>query len=249
VRKLLALIAIAPGCGGTPPPRAAPTLDQQVMAAADAAAECMASAGASCLYAAGPGADMIDAWRAQTELEVVAEMPPPLLPGALAAAAKLADDAGETARVAAAEATRAAALARDLSCRATRVYPVGVELAARRETLVERAEGLGLGATRTGDAVAALAGAAAPLDRARLVELRCRAGALFLLMAPPARPIDDDEDPAAHAGGGWRAFFATWDELRALRGVRAPGPDAAVVADAPPRDAVDPWIPVTEVDL
>lgn len=215
-----------------------------MLAAADAVLECMASAGVSCLYAS----PLADAWAAQHALEAVAKLPAPLLPNALLRAADELGTATVVARRIDAEAERMIALTRDLTCKPVRTRSVGAELDLRRRELVSRAEDLGLATTVAGPAVGALAATAEPMASVRLVEARCQEGAVFLLLAPPRGDLAPDEDPAAHAGGGWRVFAAGYDEQRLLRGEPAP-PPAPRIVDSPRGDGLDPWIPATEIDL
>ncbi len=205
----------------------------------------MGSAGTTCLYTSAAGTG----WIAQTDLELIASEPPPVLAAQLLRAADKIGATADADHALAAESNLAAPLTRDLSCRAESVRNVGAEFRTRRLALVSRAENLGLGGTRAGPAVAALAGAAETLDGARLVRVRCRKGDLFVLLSPPQGKLDPDEDPRAHAGGGWRAFLVSYDESRVLRGLRAPEAAAKQIVDPAPRDIVDPWIPVTEVGL
>jgi hypothetical protein len=130
------------------------------------------------------------------------------------------------------------------------VRAVGVELRARRDELAARARAMGLMGTRLGPAVTALVDAASPLDRARLVTAVCRRGRVFLLVAPPRTPIAADEDPAAHVDGGWEPFVASPALDDVLRGPIPERVPPQRVHDAPARpDGVDPWIPVTEIEL
>jgi len=237
-------VVLLVACGATPPPRQPLTPEQQMLAAADAVIECMASAGSSCLHSS-PAAD---AWAAQLELEHIVTTPAPLLPNLLLRAADTLTAATEVQRRVAAETDRAVPLTRDLSCKVIGVRDVGAELGARRAALIERAEGLGLGGTLAGSAAGTLAAAAEPLGRTQLVEARCRQGTVYVLISPPRGDLDPDEDPAAHAGGGWEAFVASHDQARLLRG-HEPLEHAPRIIDVAPGDALDPWIPITEVDL
>ena len=242
------LASLALGCGGarrTPAPP--PTLDEQILSSADAVLECLGTAGSSCLYTTVGNA----AWIAQQDLELVAALPPPVLAGPLLDAADGTVGPNEGVHRAVAETARAAAYTEDMSCRAVKVEDIGRDFDARRTTLVKYAERLGLGTTVVGSAVAALRDAALPLGRAKLVTAQCNRGDLYLLISPPNRARDQDEDPRAHSSGGWEPFVVSTSRERLVRGVPLParGPAPLVADPAPDRAAVDPWIPVSEVDL
>ncbi len=247
-RFVCAVAALATACGGSRrAPKPPPTVEQQILAASDAVLECLGSAGTSCLYTTAANA----AWVAQQDLELVAALPPPVLARPLLVAADRAGDPREGARRANDETARAMPLAEDMSCRAVDVASVGAEFDARRTWLVDHATRMGLGATVLGPAVGTLRDAATPLGRARLVTARCNRGDLFLLIAPPDQPLAGDEDPRAHAAGGWEPFVVSTSRERLVRGVSL-RPEAAAPRVADPvhnRDAVDPWIPVSEVEL
>ena len=245
MRSLGVAVAVLAACGSNPKPKPNLTADPRFLAAADTVLECMGSAGTTCLYTT----EAATAWIAQTDLELIATEPPPLLADQLLRAADKIGSPADADRAVAAESELAAPLTRDLSCRAQSVRNVGAEYSARRKALVERAENLGLGGTEAGPAVAALAGAAEKLDGARLVTVRCTKGSLFVLLSPPVGQLDAEEDPRAHAGGGWRAFIVSYDEPRLLRGLRPPEGPAKQIVDPARRDVVDPWIPATEMDL
>jgi hypothetical protein len=215
-----------------------------MLAAADTVLECMASAGTSCVYES----QAADAWVAQLELEQIAVQPPPLLPNLMLRAADAVARATTVDQRVSGETELAVPLTRDLSCRAIRARNVGAELEARRLELVDRAEQMGLGGTDAGAAVGGLAATAKPLARTQLVEATCKDGELYLLLSAPRTDIEPDEDPAAHAGGGWEVLLVSYEEQRLLRGAAATG-TAQPIVDPVPGGVVDPWIPVTEVDL
>lgn len=246
--RAIAALALAGlfGCARPGPRPPAPTADQQRMTATDYALECMSSAGVGCLTV-GPAAD---GWSALGDLRTALRAPLPLLAEQILAAETRLREGRYTEPRLAALARPVEMWARDLSCRAVAMRTVGAELAALRRRLATTGKWRGLGHTAAGPALDALVAAAAPLDRSYLATAHCTGGKVFALLAPPARAPAADEDPRAYDAGGWQVFAVARSPDALLSGYRAPPtPAAPRVADQPPEFAVDPWLPLTEVDL
>jgi len=80
--------------------------------------------------------------------------------------------------------------------------------------------------------------------------MRCDNGDLYVLVAPPTRELEPDDDPDAYVAGGFEPALASPDARRLLHGYAQPAAAPAPrVEDETPDGVVDPWIPVTEVDL
>jgi hypothetical protein len=239
---LLALGLALAACGGRAAPTPAPTTDQQIAAASEAALECLGNAGVACV-SASPASD---AWMALDALTALDRLPPAAALGPLYRGADALRGAGGGLRAVTGEVERIVAVSRGHACQVLGIDDA--RLAARRAGLVARARSLGLDRTPLGDGVQALSTAAAQLDAAKLVRARCADTALWLLVVPPRTDVPADEDPRAYGGGGWQIVVASDDQRRL---VFAPDPAAPeLAADRPAQaDAVHPWIPVSELEL
>lgn len=240
------LVVWGVGCGSATKKKPAnpATTQDLVRAAATNTLECLAGGGGECTT---DGSGRI-AWHALGDLALVATEPAPILAKALLDRAKLRKRSGidpsRAARV------RAGALAKDLSCRIDAIRRVGPQMLRWRKQLLARAENLGLGSLAIGDEVGALAALANKLLDVYSVRARCKRGAFFLLVSPPGKTIDDDEDPRAHGAGGWAVFTIGINESVLVRGGAAlPRRARPIQRDRVGGRPIDPWIPLGEVDL
>ncbi len=146
--------------------------------------------------------------------------------------------------------TRAGVLAKDLSCTITAIAHVGPRMLRRRKKLLGRAEAMGLGSLPIGRVIGRLAARANLLGRVYSARARCKRGVFFLLVSPPTKAIDPDEDPRAHGSAGWSVFTIGTDARVLVRGGAArkakPRP---IQADRIGGVPVDPWIPLGGIDL
>ncbi len=243
--RLAAAFAILLVACASPAARSIETPTQSMSAGSTARAflECIGRSGAECVSPSPAG----DAWAALGELERVDATPTPMLPAQLITAARaLGGRAGY--RKLLEETLRAAAQSKDLSCRVTHVEEVGPALIARRDMLLKSAELLGLGSTRAGPPTGRIAAAVTPIHGSWLATAQCDTGRVFVLVAPPRVAIDADEDPRANPGAGWHAYAASIDRARLLRGGHIPLAPAPPLRD-PRGTGLDPWIPLSELEL
>jgi len=239
------LLAAAAACSKPHVTQPAPTLEQRMLTAADLLLECMSSAGLDCV----PHNAGTDAWSAHGDLELIAKVPAAVLPKYLSLAAAELPRVTYVQQRAVEQSVGAVRLARGLTCKARRAEYVGCFFAARRGVLDEQARALGLPRTAVAEDLAVLLRAAAFLDKAWLVEARCAGGDLYVLVAP-VHALAPDDDPAAYPAGGWQAIVAATAHDTILRGFPSPVPRPGPrIDDEAPEEAVDPWLPVTRLDL
>ncbi len=216
-----------------------------MLTAADLLLECMSSAGIDCVHHNAAS----DAWSAHGDLELVAEVPSAVLPKYLATAAAEMQRVSYVRQRVAEQSAAAVRLTPGLSCKARRARYAGVVFAARRDLLAAQARALGLQRTAIRKDLSLLLAAAARLDDAWLVEAPCADGTLYVLVAR-THTLEPDDDPAAYPSGGWDAVVVGTDPDALLRGYpnRLPARESRLV-DSPPDESIDPWLPVTRLDL
>lgn len=245
MRRLAALTALLCACGSKPPPPAAPlTTEGRIRSATESFLQCLARQGPQCV----DPHPAIDAWLALGQLGMLDHVPGPLVADRLIQAARYIDSP-EWFRKAMRETRTAARRAEDLSCRPGAIRQVSAAYHARGKRLIRAAERLGLASTAASRPTGKLAAELRGFDNVRIVDVQCKKGPVFVLVGAPRKTIDPDEDPRAHPSGGWEAVMASPDLTRLQTGAPEPARPAPAVIDRSPKDVIDPWIPLTELDI
>lgn len=241
----LALVGGGAACSKPRPAPPAMSTEENMLAAADLLLECMSSAGLDCVHHNSAS----DAWSAHGDLELIAQVPSAVLPKYISSSATEMQRVSYVHQRVVEQSAAAVQFTHGLTCKARRARYAGLFFAARRDLLAAQARRLGLPRTAVREDLALLVEAAARLDRVWIVEAPCADGTLFVLVAH-THTLEADDDPAAYPAGGWEAVVAGTDPDALLRGypTRLPAGGPKLV-DSPPDESIDPWLPVTRLDL